>query len=54
MIGHLSTLMLSGKTVSEMQGETMMCDRADALGSMQCVIDGEHKLTRADDAFRYI
>lgn len=26
----------------------------DALGYTQCVIDEKHKLTRADDASRYI
>lgn len=34
--------------MSGMQGETVLCDRADALGKVR---DGDHKITRADDAW---
>lgn len=51
LVRHQSTLTISGKTMSGIQGETVLCDRADALGNTQCIIDGEHKVTRADDAW---
>lgn len=51
VVRHLSTMMLSGKAMSRMQRQTVLCGRADAFGNTQSVIDGVHKVSRADDAW---